>query len=122
MKSLLCIASILILIALCGLSVVFAAGGSTITPYWSEHAELLLKTVMFLATVIGMLLTVVGVFIIRTLVSIERKLTKLYKWIEELAKDFYKLQGAHDARVASGGFCGFGPSSRPEARQEGPHP
>jgi hypothetical protein len=56
--------------------------------------------------VIGVLFSVIGALALRTISKIDKNQARLYAWIEKLSKDFYQLQGYHNARINMGARCG----------------
>ena len=60
------------------------------TPSWFEHADLMQ------ATIAGLFVVVLW-FLIRTLRKIDANQGLLFKKIDDLYKDFYTLQGEHQA-------------------------
>ena len=60
------------------------------TPSWFEHADLMQ------ATIAGLFVVVLW-FLIRTLRKIDTNQGLLFKKIDDLCKDFYTLQGEHQA-------------------------
>jgi uncharacterized membrane protein YhdT len=60
------------------------------TPSWFEHADLMQ------ATIAGLFIVVLW-FLIRTLRKIDTNQSLLFKKVDDLCKDFYTLQGEHQA-------------------------
>ena len=101
---------LLILIALLGGSILFGAAVAikepvlipVIEPTWYKHPDVL-------TSIIVALLAIVTFFSIRTLKKIDLNQGKLFKQLDDLARDFYVLRGEHNV-IAS--RCGI-------ARREG---
>jgi len=112
-------ASIAALLVLIGIAAIAQASPALPARVPAEDvADLLATVIVFLGSFIGVLFTIVGFFALRTLVKIDRNQAKLYAWIEQLSKDFYRLEGAHNSRVSMGATCGPArPSPQPAGKQ-----
>jgi len=108
MKKMASIAALLVLIGIAAIAEASPALPARVPA--EDVADLLATVIVFLGSFIGVLFTIVGFFALRTLVKIDRNQAKLYAWIEQLSKDFYRLEGAHNSRISMGTPCGDGRS------------
>jgi len=118
MKKIASIAALFVLIGIAAIAAIASQASPALPTRVSteEVADLLSMTIVFLGSFIGLLFTIIGFFALRTLVRIDRNQAKLYTWIEQLSKDFYRLEGAHNSRVSMGAPCGDG---RPRSKDPG---
>ena len=73
------------------------AGGGT-APSFAEHWDVV-------QVILGIAVIVVAWFLVHTLLVIEKSQGKLWTQMDEFRKDFYKLQGQHEARMKIGAHC-----------------
>jgi hypothetical protein len=67
-----------------------ASGLSAATPSWFEHADLM--SVIISALIVGLLW-----FMLRAVKKIDHNQSLLFSKLDNLSRDFYKLQGEHNA-------------------------